>query len=403
MATKIKRIEKESILNTLHNKRIGMTSLIERTDYRFLLTEISKTTLILKPDSPLPDIVAMPEKLNIMANYIGMNIFFTVEIKDKVKENYITTIPEFLYRNLGRSDPRQAFPSGLSMQFASLEEKFLLPFPLLEQKEAATPFPGLEESDYNAIVTHLAEWVKTIANAYKLTLFRNAKTSTLNLEKSLIMKTGKTLFLPSTEAGLPEVDETPERRLITTEVLSKVIDVTSSQLTEFIQARRAEGLRSCVWVPLFFERYVIGCIQVWVSDKDKGPLEIKHIATLYQYGKSLSNALVARGYFASGYLKNKFFKGNGINISASGILFSYPQSSLTPVFTTGKEIVIKLNMESKTISSSARIIRYYREQAVDYWGCRFVGMIPEDSHVFVEYLYGKPFELLKNTVMLGQA
>ncbi|MDR2418441.1 MAG: PilZ domain-containing protein [Treponema sp.] len=403
MATEIKRIEKESILNTLHNKRIAMTSLIERNDYSFMLTEISKTTLILTPDRPLPAIAVAPgKKLNIIVNYMGMNIFFTVELKDKVKENHITTIPEFLYRNLGRSNSRQVFPSGMSMQFASLEEKFVLPFPLLEQEDTTPPLPGLEKSDYNAIVTHLAAWVKTIADAYKLTLFRDAKTSPLELEKSLIMKTGKTLFLPSTEAGLPETDETPEKRLITTELFKKS-DITSSQLTEFVQARRAEGLRSCAWVPLFFERYVIGCIQLWVSAGDKAPLGIEHIATIYQYGKSLSNALVARGYFASCSLKNKFFNGNGVDISASGILFSYPQSSLAPTFTTGKEIALKLNTGTQIINSSARIVRYYREMAVDYWGCRFVGMMPEESRSLIEYLYGKPFEQLKTTLMLGHA
>ncbi|MDR2537070.1 MAG: PilZ domain-containing protein [Treponema sp.] len=403
MATEIKRIEKESILNTLHNKYIAMSSLIERSDYSFTLTEFGKTALILTPDRPLPEIAAAPgKKLNLMANYMGMNIFFTVEIKDIVKESYSTTIPEFLYRNLGRSNSRQAFPSGMSMQFASLEEKFVLPFPLLDQEDAATPLPGLEKSDYNAVVTHLGAWVKTIADAYKLTLFKDAKANPLEIEKSLMMKTGKTLFLPSTEASLPELDETPEKRLITTELFGQS-GIDLDQLTKFVQARRDDGLRSCVWVPLFFERYVIGCIQLWVSDKDKPPLSINHIATLYQYGKSLSAALVARGYFASCSVKNKFFKGNGVDISASGILFSYPQSSLTPIFTTGKEIALKLNTGSQIINSSARIIRYYREKAVDYWGCRFIGMAPEESRSLVEYLYGKPFEQLKTTLMLGQA
>ncbi|MDR0636919.1 MAG: PilZ domain-containing protein [Treponema sp.] len=403
MATEIKRIEKESILNTLHSKRIVMNSLIERNDYSFVLTEVNKTALILTPDRPLPEIATAPgKKLNLVANYMGMNIFFTVEIKDKVKQNHITTIPEFLYRNLGRSNSRQAFPSDMSIQFASLEEKFVLPFPLLEQEDAAAPFPGLEKSDYNAIVAHLAEWAKTIADAYKLTLFRDAKANPLECEKSLIMKTGKTLFLPSIEVSLPEVDETPEKRLITTK-LFRTSDIDPQQFMQFVKARQDEGLRSCVWVPLFFERYVIGCIQLWVSAEDKAPLSIEHIATLYQYGKSLSAALVARGYFASCSLKNKFFKGNGVDISASGILFSYPQSSLTPSFTTGKEIALKLNTGTQSINTSARIIRYYREGAVDYWGCRFVGMTPEESRSLIEYLYGKPLEQLKDTLMLGQA
>ncbi|MDR1324602.1 MAG: PilZ domain-containing protein [Treponema sp.] len=403
MATEIKRIEKESILSTLHNKRISMSSLIERNDYSFTLIEVNKTALSLVPDRPLPEIAAAHgKKLNLMANHMGMNIFFTVEIKDTVKERLITTAPESLYRNLGRSNSRQAFPSDMSMQFASLEEKFILPFPLLEQEDVAAPLPGLEKSDYNAIVTHLAKWVKTIADAYKLTLFRDAKASPLEFEKSLMMKIGKTLFLPSIEAGLPELDETPEKRLITTELFRKS-DIASDQLTQFIQTKHDEGLRSCVWVPLFFERYVIGCIQLWVSAEDKAPLGIEHISTLYQYGKSLSAALVARGYFASCSVKNKFFQGNGVDISASGILFSYPLSSLTPAFTKDKEIALKLNTGSQIINSSARIIRYYRERAVDYWGCRFVGMSPEDSRTLIEYLYGKPFEQLKTTLMLGQA
>jgi hypothetical protein len=406
MATEIKRIEKESILNTLYNKHISMTSLIERSDYSFMLSEIGKTSLILIPDRPLPKIaVDSGQKLKLVVNYMGMNIFFAVDIKDVVKESYVTTIPEFLYRNLGRSSSRQTFPSGMSMQFASCEEKFVLPFPLLDQEVAVTPLTGLEESDYNAIVTHLGEWVKTVADTYKLTLFKDAKAGPLELEKSLLMKTGKALFLPSIEtieSGLPTVDETPEKCLITTEVFENS-GVDLNQLTQFIQAKRGKGLRSSAWVPIFFERYVIGCIHIWVSAEDKAPLSLEHIAKLYQYGKSISAALVARAYFASCSLKNKFFNGNGIDISASGILFSYPQSSLTPAFTTGKEIALKLNTGTQIINSSARIIRYYREKAIDYWGCRFIGMAPEESRILIEYLYGKPFEQLKTTLMQGQA
>jgi hypothetical protein len=74
-----------------------------------------------------------------------------------------------------------------------------------------------------------------------------------------------------------------------------------------------------------------------------------------------------------------------------------------PAFTKGKEIALKLKTGSQILSVSARIIRYYREKAVDYWGCRFVDMAPEDSRSFMEYLYGRPFEQLKTIVMTGQA
>jgi hypothetical protein len=290
----------------------------------------------------------------------------------------------------------------MGMQFASLEEKFALPFPLLDKEDASAPVPGLEKSNYNAVVAHLAAWVKTIADGHKLTLFRDTKIGPFEFEKSLVMKTGKTLFLPSTETSLPPTDETPEKWFITTEIFTEM-GGNPDLLTRFAQVRRDEGLRSCAWVPVFFERYVIGYIQLWVNAEDKALLGIEHIATLYQYGKSLSAALGAQNYFASCSLKNKFFNGNGVNISASGLLFSYPQSSLTPAFTAGKEIALKLNMGNQPVSVSARIIRYYREKAVDYWGCRFVDMTPEDSRALMEYLYGRPFEQLKTTVMTGQA
>jgi hypothetical protein len=403
VAIEIKRIEKEYILNALHTKHIIMSSLMERDDYSITLASISKTSLTMKSGRTLPEMAVEPgKKLNLMANYMGMNIFFSVEINGMAKEGLITAIPEALYRSLERASPRQAFPVGMSMQFASLEEKFALPFPLLDADDPGAPLPGLEAGDYNAIVAHLAAWVKTGADGHKLTLFRDAKIGPLELEKSLIMKTGKTLFLPSTEASLPPADETPEKRLVTTEIFTEM-GGNLDMLTRFVQARRDEGLRSCVWVPVFFERYAIGYIQLWVSAEDKAPLGIEHIATLYQYGKSLSAALMAKNYFASCSLKNKFFNGNGVDVSASGVLFSYPQSSLAPAFTVDKEIALKLTMGSQTISSSARIIRYYREKAVDYWGCRLVDIAPEDSRTLVEYLYSKPFDQIKTTVMAGQA
>jgi c-di-GMP-binding flagellar brake protein YcgR len=147
---------------------------------------------------------------------------------------------------------------------------------------------------------------------------------------------------------------------------------------------------------------VVGYIHIWINKEGKLPFDYGVIDTLYQFAKILAHSLKVNGYFETGKLKNEPFEGKVIDISASGLLFSYPISSLSTALLPDSELSVKLAAPRRTVSTNARIVRRYKDTTQGYFGCRFLDMEPENLRFLFEYIYGKPFTDTDATFLSGQ-
>jgi hypothetical protein len=170
----------------------------------------------------------------------------------------------------------------------------------------------------------------------------------------------------------------------------------------FIKAKFDSGIFSDAWIPVLFQEYVIGYIHIWINKEGKLPFDYGVIDTLYQFAKVLAYSLKMNGYFENGKLKNEPFEGKVIDISASGILFAYPQSSLSSALLPDSELSVKVITPRRSVNSNAKIIRRYKDNSLGYFGCRFLDMIPEDLRFLFEYIYGKPFTDTDASFLTGQ-
>ena len=132
------------------------------------------------------------------------------------------------------------------------------------------------------------------------------------------------------------------------------------------------------------------------------PLDFGVIESLFQFSKILAHSLKLNGYFETGKLKNEPFVGKIVDISASGLLFAYPNSSLSSTLMTGNELSVKLKTQHRNVSSKAKIVRRYKDNSQAYFGCRFLEMEPEDLRFLFEYIYGKTFTDEDAAFLAGQ-
>jgi len=161
--------------------------------------------------------------------------------------------------------------------------------------------------------------------------------------------------------------------------------------SRFIKQKHDSGTLSDLWVPILFQEYVIGYIHIWINTEGKPPFDYGVIDTLYQFAKILAYSLKINGYFETGKLKNEPFEGKIIDISASGLLFTYPNSPLASTLLLDSELAVRLMAPRRTVNAKARIVRRYKDSIQGYFGCRFMEMAPEDLRFLFEYIYGKPF------------
>ena len=409
MATPIKRIEKDFLLKVLYDEQLPVIYLQNRTEHVFILEKPVKNEMVFHCDQPLNKLKIRSE-LDLMFDYRGKVIIFTVEIT-YIKDNEITcTIPEFLYKNLDRSYSRVSTPSGMEVQFTFLGDRYNLSFPKIMEYEPGDTgmlLQNIDPRNLSGLIEQMAGWIKNYATGYKLVIFRDSVPE--STEERIIAETGKTLYLPSTLAGFPQSDPYPRKRIITGELFKRYLESTGVDLVHvddacnrFVNAKFKKGIYSDAWVPVLFQEYVIGYIHIWLSAEGKPPFDYLVIDTLYQFAKVLAYSLKINGYFEKGKVKNNPFEGKIIDISASGLLFAYPHSSLSSALLPDSALSVKIITPERSVNTAAQIVRRFRDNALGYFGCRFQNLEQEDLRFLFEFIYGKPFTDFDANFLAGQ-
>jgi len=409
MSTPIKRIEKEFLLKVLYDEQIPLMYLRGQTQYIFTVEKPTKGEMHFKADRNVEGLKTR-KKVDLMFDYRGQVVKFSAEVLSFKDDHVVTEEPEFLYKNLDRSFSRVSVPPDLSVQFKFLGDRYSLSYPKVsdfESEDSGEFIKKLDPKNLSDLISQMEAWIKTYASGYKLVIFRDVKPATQ--EEKLLAETGKSLFIPSTEGTIPIEDPYPKKRIITEETFKRYLESTGvdaqyvgEAYARYLRQRRASGILSDLWVPLLFQEYVVGFIHIWINKEGRLPFDYGTIDTLYQFAKILANSLKVNGYFESGKLKNEPFEGKIMDISASGLLFSYPNSVLATTLMLDNELNVKLVTPNRTVNAKARIVRRYKDNIQGYFGCRFLDVAPEDLRFLFELIYGKPFTDSDAAFLSGQ-
>ena len=409
MATPIKRIEKDFLIKILYDEQIPIMYLKSKTQYVLTVEKPTKGQIYFKADRPIEGLKTR-KKIDLLFDYRGQVIIFSAEVIDFKEGHIIALEPESLYKNLDRSFSRVPNPADLQVQLSFLGDRYSLSYPKVSEYEImdqSEMMKTVDPKNLSGVVDQMAVWIKGYASGYKLVIFRDVKpTST---EERLIAETGKALFLPSTYGDIPTEDPWPKKRIITEGIFKRYLESTGvdlryldDALARFIEQKQKNGIFSDLWTPILFQEYVVGYVHIWVNKEGVLPFDIAILDGLIQYAKSLAFSLKLNGYFESGKLKNDPFEGKIIDISASGLLFAYPNSPLSGTLMPENELSVRLKTEFRTINTKARIVRRYKDNTQGYFGCRFMEMEPEDLRFLFEYIYGRTFSDSEAAFLSGQ-
>jgi hypothetical protein len=409
MATPIKRIEKEFLFKVLYDEQIPILYLRDRAEYILTLQRPTKTDIVFRPNKPINKLKPKT-KMELMFDYRGQGVTFSVQIGSIKDDLIICDVPDALFKNLDRSFSRIGDPPDLEVQFTFLGDRYNLSFPKVSEFEPGEQGEYIGNADprnLSGLIKQMSDWLNNYASGYKLVIFKGTKPS--STEELIVAETGKTLFLPSTLNSLPQDDPHPRKRIITEEMFKRYLETTGvdlafvdSALARFLKDKHNSGILSDAWIPILFQQYVTGYIHIWIDKENISPFDYNIIDTMYQFTKVIAYSLKINGYFEAGKLKNEPFEGKVIDISASGVLFAYPHSSLSSSLLPESELTVKIITPRRSVNAGVKIIRRFKDSSMGYFGCRFIDMAPEDLRFLFEFIYGKVFTDTDASFLSGQ-
>jgi hypothetical protein len=409
MATPVKRIEKDFLFKVLYDEQLPVLYFKNRTEHTLFLENPARDELRFRLDKPVNKL-RVRDQMDLMFDYRGKAITFNVEVLH-IKEAQLTcTVPEFLYKNLDRSYSRVSIPPEMQVHFTFLGDRYNLSFPKItdyEPGDAGDFLQNINPQNLSGLIEQMAAWINSYASGYKLVIFKDAKPSAA--EERILAETGKVLYLPSTLGSLPQADPYPRKRIITEEMFKRYLESTGvdpafvdSACARFIKTKFNSGIFSDAWIPVLFQEYVVGYIHIWINREGAQPFDYSIIDTLYQFAKVLAYSLKINGYFEKGKLKNEAFEGKIIDISASGLLFAYPNTAFSSALLPDSELMVKITTARRSVNITSKIVRRYRDSSMGYFGCRFLNMAAEDLRFIFELIYGKPFTEFDAAFLNGQ-
>jgi len=409
MATPVKNIEKDFLLKVLYDEKLPVIYLYDRIEYTLYLERPAMEEMIFKPDQPIGRL-KVKDHIELIFDYRSKAIVFNVEIKHVSSDEIVCTIPDFLYKNLDRTFSRVSAPAEMQIQFTFQEDRYNLSFPRISEYdigEIGDLMKNIDPKNLTGLIDQMASWIKTCASSYRLVIFKDLKPTTV--EERVIAETGKALFLPSTQGNFPPCDPYPRKRIITEDMFKRYLESTGvgtayidNACARFVNAKADNGIYSDAWIPILFQEYVIGYIHIWNSEEEKDLFDYPVIDTLFQFAKVLAYSLKVNGYFEKGKIKKDSIDGKVIDISASGLLFAYPQSDLSSALLPESNLSVKITTEGRSVTIKSIIVRRFKDNAVGYFGCRFMDLSRDDFSFLFEFIYGKPFTDFDATFFAGQ-
>ena len=397
------------MLKVLYDEQLPAIYLKDRKEYYFYLEKPVKDDMCFRSNRSI-DKLKLRNNIELKFDYRGKVIVFNAEVLQIKNQNFVCTIPDHLYKDLDRSYSRVSLPAEMKVHFTFRGDRYNLSFPKVQQFDSVDLnlfFQNTDPKNLTGLIDQMATWIKKFATGYRLVIFKDTKPA--STEERLLAETGKALYLPSTRENFPKEDPFPRPRLITEDIFHRYLEsigvgtsFLSSTTTRFMKAKVDDGFFSDAWVPILFHEYVVGYIHIWVDDEGYRPFDYAVIDTMYQFAKVLAYSLEINGYFADGKIRNGTFRGNIIDISASGLLFSYPQSGLLTFLLPDSKLTVSITTPKRSLNENAVIVRRFKDDMYGYFGCQFEEMPDDDLRYLFEYIYGKPFTEFDAKFLAGQ-
>lgn len=395
MGSEIKRIEKEFILKDVCERHTPLEVHLSNERLRALITRFDEERVTLSfPNDILPSDLT---ELTVFFRFRNNPVTFTSRVLE-VRESEVTVAqPAELVRDLSRAFERIRSPRGVSVSFLFKGRQVQLDYPdsdqydPVEEPELDSGFDATRISD---LLKAFRERAGRFSSENKIVMLRG-RTPT-SFQERLIARSGKILVLPFYAAdGQIRSEEVRERILTQDEVIGHETDdgedmfMVLERIGKIVDSNREKRIWHEIYCPILYHQYVVGYLYLMRADREQEKFEPATFDFLLQYSRILAYSLKANGYFRAEPVVDEFGAAELIDISGSGVLFSYPPDG--PEILLYTDLDLRIHVGEQTIPVRGRVMRSFNDTDRVYIAVQFIELDPDDMEVLMEQIYGREY------------
>jgi hypothetical protein len=398
MATLVKNIEKEFLLNTAKREGASITMRTGGGEWAVRIADVSVKGLGFAHEIPLR-LLRKGVSYDFHYNIRGQTIAFKTQITEPGERRFVAAIPDKMYKNLSRRYTRLAPPGDLAASFSFAGERYDLDFP------SSTAFnpdvepqasPDFDPADLKGLMLEFERKALTLGSERGIVMFKDREPT--SSEERLSSQTGRCFYLPTSMGGIPKSDPFAERTILTRDdFIAWFVEsgleqgYAEDELVRLERSKRNTGILSELLVPILFQDYAIGCATIINKQAGKPPFDLRAVETFMSFARVFAWSLKLHGYFKDSPRLAEDYGTQVVDVSAGGLLFACQDPKLIQALKENLPVTVRLASKRRNIDAAGVIRRHYVGGHEGFFGIEFTVMAPEDFRFLFEYLYGRPF------------
>lgn len=395
MANELNRIEKEFILKTVIDGKVLLE--IHSGTQRATCTVISFVNGILICELQSPLGIEKPVEAVFYFRFRGNPMTFKTRITAKRGTNIQALGPKEILRDLSRGYERIISPEGVRVTFMMDGRRVELNYPKVDVSEpegGAAVEPGFDAARISELLKSFRERAREFSSENKIVMFRERKPQAF--EERVVANSGRILIMPFISPDSPRIGSAIRERLLTQPEVVEVETSAGQEVFSVLQSisavaerQKKHGIASELYCPVLYHQYVVGFLYLLRTSELPSGFEPRAIEFAYQFARVLSYSLKVNGYFKAEPVREEFGNAELLDISGSGLLFSYPQDG--PNLALYADLDLTIYLGRQTLPAKGRIMRRYKDSDRTYVGIRFIDMSLEHMEILFQELYGHDY------------
>ncbi|TVQ27377.1 MAG: PilZ domain-containing protein [Spirochaetaceae bacterium] len=395
MATEIKRIEKEFVLNNVRDQRIPVEVHLGAERLQAFIEKLDEERIWLRlTDDVFPDTLG---QITAFFRFRNNPMTFTSTVISRSDDVAEIAQPSELFRDLARAFERIKAPKDVRVSFLHKGRTVHLDYPDSDQYEPAEDpgaDPGFDPARITELLTTFRERAVEFATENKIVMFRERRPTTF--QELIVAKSGKILVLPL-YGGESQIrsQETRDRLLTQDEIIAIETgggaDLFSvlEKIGSLVEANQERGLSHELYCPILYRQYVVGYLYLIRTGNEKTRFDPGVFDFVLQFARIFAYSLKINGYFKAEPQTAEFAGAELIDISGSGVLFGLPEDG--PDILLYSDLDLRIRLSDTTIPTRGRVMRKWNDADRVYLAIQFIELDPDDMERLFIHLYGSDY------------